>query len=89
MVKMYPILGIPSTCSGSTPKQTRFKSLYTSRASFSFLGQFGGFRPHDPKYKFLTTNAAALATLKLYTNRLLASGTWVVAMIIVFFFQTG
>jgi hypothetical protein len=33
----------------------------------------------------LTPNAAALATLKLYTNRLLASGTWVFAMIIVFF----
>jgi hypothetical protein len=55
---------------------------------FSFLGRFGGFMPHDPKCKFLTTNAAALATLKLYTNRLPASGTLVVAMIIMFF-QTG
>jgi hypothetical protein len=85
---MYPIHGISSTCDGSTPKQTRFQFLYASRASFSFLGQFGGFVPHDPKCKFLNANAAALATLKLYTNRLLASGTWVVAMIIVFF-RTG
>jgi hypothetical protein len=85
---MYPIHGIhgiSSTCDGSTHKQTCFQFLYASRASFSFLGRFGGFVPHDPKYKFLNANAAALATLKLYTNRLLASGTWVVAMIFVFF----
>jgi hypothetical protein len=88
MVRMYPTHGISSTCDGSTPKHTRFQSLYASRASFSFLGQFGGLVPHDPKCKFLNTIAAALATFKLYTNRLLASGTWVVAMIIVFF-QTG
>jgi hypothetical protein len=65
-----------------------FNSSMRQGQVFSFLGQFGGLVPHDPKCKFLNTNAAALATFKLYTNRLRASGTWVVAMIIVFF-QTG
>jgi hypothetical protein len=72
MVRMYPIHGISNTCDGSTPKQFRVQFLYASRASFIFLGRFGSFMPHNPKCKFLNTNAAALATSKLSTNRLLA-----------------
>jgi hypothetical protein len=49
MVRMYPIHGISSICDGSIPKQIRVQFLYASRASFTFLGQFAGFVPHNPK----------------------------------------
>jgi hypothetical protein len=65
---MYPTHGISSTCDGFTPKQIYVQFLYASMASFTFLGRFGGFVPHNPKCNFLNINAAALATLKLYTK---------------------
>jgi hypothetical protein len=68
MVRMYPTHGISSTCDGFTPKQIHVQFLYASMASFTFLGRFGGFVPHNPKCTFLNINAAALATLKLYTK---------------------
>jgi hypothetical protein len=60
-----------------------FNSCARQGQIFSFLGQYGGFAPHDSKCKILEYNVEALATLKLCTNRLLAPGIWVVAMMIV------
>jgi hypothetical protein len=59
MVRMYPTRGTSSTCDGSTPKQTRVQFLYALMASFTFLGRFGGFVPHNPKCRFLNLTVAA------------------------------
>jgi hypothetical protein len=59
MVRTYPTHGTSSTCDGSTPKQTRVQFMYIFMASFTFLGRFGGFGPHNPKCKFLNITVAA------------------------------
>jgi hypothetical protein len=59
MVRMYPTRGTSSTCNSSTPKQTRVQFLYALMASFTFLGRFGGFVPHNLKCKFLNITVAA------------------------------
>jgi hypothetical protein len=60
MVRMYPTRGTSSTCDGSTPRQTRVQFMYAFMSSFTFLGRFGGFVPHNPKCKLLNTTMAAV-----------------------------